>query len=51
MSKRERTPDEIMDQIIREQLNPECSVTGRLDRLERQIIEIFERLGNLEDAE
>lgn len=48
---KERTPDEVFNQIVREQLNTECTVTGRLDRLERLVSEILIRLGNLEDAE
>lgn len=48
MNERDQTPNEVFNQIIREQLNTECTVIGRLDRLERLVSEILIRLGKLE---
>ncbi|MGD9938764.1 MAG: hypothetical protein AB7T74_03060 [Clostridia bacterium] len=34
--------------MIDERINPECTVTGRLDRLERLLGTVFDRLEKLE---
>jgi hypothetical protein len=51
MKTKEKTSEDFMNEIIEETINPECSDRGRLDRLERQVQGIFDRLARLEARE